>query len=205
MRLAGFYHRKMALLPLLLFLCFGNARAQPTTSTPAQRCLDAAKKALGPDAQVLKCGHITGTDALEAVAAIRLKQFRTTADGVPISKLVILREQKSRWVVELTADKNWIRNNIGYLSDATADSAQLIRFLASYSAHFIGYRVSFSDRRSDEASDFTIWLYILSPTGINEGTSLEISWNPSAQRFQDFAYGQDPEGFRPEIKDRGNQ
>lgn len=174
--------------------------APPAQHGPDQSCLEAAHKALGPDAEVLKCGHLTNSGALEAVAATRLKQFRTTADGVPVSKLLVLQQQESRWVAQLTADKHWVRNGIGYLADAAVDPSELARFLATYSAHFVGYRVSFSDHSSDGAPDFTVWVYILSSTGKNEGTAYEVNWNPVVARFQDFDYGRNPEGFRSEIK-----
>lgn len=189
---------KVALLALLPLLFVGTVYSQSDASNQlhasdgtAQSCLEAAKTTLGPDAEVLKCGHLTGTDALETVAVIRLKQFEETEDGVPISKFVFLRQEKSRWTVELSVDrKNWIKNSAGYIGIDFIDD----------SADFIGYRASFSDRRSDGFPGFTIYLYFLAPSGHNEGIATEVAWNPLVKRFQEFAYSQDPVGFRPEVK-----
>lgn len=163
------------------------ARAQ---DSPAQSCLEAAKKALGPDAEILKCGHLTGTDALEVVGAIRLTQFRATADGVPVSKLIVLQQQESRWVTELTADENAIRNPAGYIGvDFIDDSDKFSR-----------YRVSFYDKDSHQVPGFTLAVFYLSPDGHNEGIPVEISWNPSVERFQEYTENHAPPGFQPENK-----
>jgi hypothetical protein len=107
---------------------------------------------------------------------------------------VILRQASScRWNTELTADKNWVRNDAGYVgfdADSSID--------ASY--HITGYRVSLEDRNSDGTPGFTVYLYYLTPGGENEGVPLEVSWNPSVGRLQWFAYEVEPHGFRPEVK-----
>lgn len=165
-----------------------------SADSSARSCLKAAKKALGPEAVILKCGYLTGRRPLECVAAVRLRQFRETADGTPVSKFVILRQvSSSGWSTDLTADKNWIRNDAGYVgfeADSSIDDSYRIT----------GYRVSFFDHNSDGVPGFTISLYYLTPSGENDGTSVEVSWNPSVGRFQEFDYGGDPEGFRPEVK-----
>jgi hypothetical protein len=165
-----------------------NGQVQ-SSSDSAQSCLKAAKELLGPTASVLKCGHLAESNALEVVAGAKLAQFKETRDSVLVSKLAVLRLNGSAWNAELTADKNWMRNNIGYVGlEFVDDSFQIY-----------GYRVSFSDHRSDDVTDFTIWLQYLNGDGTAEGISTEISWNPSVGRFQEFAYGEDPESFRPEV------
>jgi hypothetical protein len=157
---------------------------------PAERCAEAARNALGPRAEVLKCGQLTGTGVLEVVAAVLLKQFRTTADGIPVSKLMVLRQIQSRWVVELTADRNPIRNSVGYLGlDFIDDSDRYSR-----------YRISFYDEGSHKIPGFTIALFYLSPRGENEGVPVEISWNRSLGRFQEYTENHEPEGFQSENK-----
>lgn len=154
-------------------------------------CLEAAKEALGPTASVLRCGHLTGGEALEVAAGTKLTQFKETKDGgIAVSKLVVLRRNGSQWFTEFTADKNWMRNNVGYIGLEFIDD----------SFRIFGYRVFFLDRRFDDAAGFTIRLEYMIPNGeTDEGIPTEISWNPSVKRFQEFAYGEDPEGFRPEI------
>lgn len=160
------------------------------TSALVQSCREAAKKALGPEAEVLNCGHLTSTRALETVAVIRLKGFRTTTDGIPVSNLVILRQEESEWSVELTADKKWIRNGAGYVGIDFIDD----------SADFVGYRVSFSGEGSKETSGFTVGLFYLGPNGHNEGISTDISWNQRVGRFQEYSENKDPSGFQVENK-----
>jgi len=191
--------RGSLILKLLVLLCTSVGETSSQSMTPAQRhatnseaksCSDAAKKALGFEGEVVRCGYLTGADTLEAVAVLRLEQFRDRGDSIAVSKLVILRQNSPEWNVELTADRGWIRNSAGYVGIEFIDDSEQI----------FGYRASFSDRRSDDVAAYTIYLNFLSPTGHNEGTAIEISWNPSVARFQEFAYGEDPEGFKPEIK-----
>lgn len=186
--------RHVARLMLLPLLYVSVASAQSTGSIQAQSCLWGARKALGPGAAVLKCAHLAGAPGLGCVAAVRLRQFPDTADGIPVSKLVVLRQvSSSRWATELTADRNWIRNQAGYLgfdADSSIDPSYRIT----------GYRVSFQDRNSDDVPGFTIFLYYLTPGGENDGLPVEVSWNPPVGRFQWFAYEAEPHGFRSETK-----
>ena len=184
------------LLLLLPWLFAVVAQAQPTASgshspdKPARSCVEAARKALGPEAAVLKCGHLTGSDALETVAAIRLKQFKETKDGVPVATLVVLRREKSQWITALTIDHYSIRNSIGYIAmDYIDDTPQET-----------GYRVSFSGERSQRVPGFTITILYLNPDGQIEGASTDISWNPAVRRFQEYTENHDPEGFQQEKK-----
>lgn len=187
----------LALAVSLLWVQAGNA-SSPRTALPggpppdaaAQSCLEAARHALGADAEVLKCGHFTGTDALETVAAVCLKRFKETKTGVPVSKLVVLRREQAQWVVELTADRNWIRNSAGYIGiDFIDDSANLV-----------GYRFLSSDEGPHEAPGFRFFLSFLNPHGDDEGIPIEISWNPAVGRLQELDYGHEPQAFKPEIK-----
>jgi hypothetical protein len=165
--------------------------AQPkSANTPTQSCLAAAKKALGPNAEVLKCGHLTGTKGLETVAAIMLKQPSGDVDGIAVSKLVVLRRTGSVWDVALTNDKKWIRNDAGYLGIEFIDDSD----------QSIGYLASFSNSRSDGVAGFTIYLYYLYSNGTDDASEIEIAWNRSVGRFQEFAYDEDPMRFKAEIK-----
>jgi hypothetical protein len=173
--------------------CSASSQQAPTHSSANQQsCLEAGKQALGPNAQVLKCGHLTGSDALEAVAAIRLKQLRTTEVGIPVSKLVVLRRDKSDWKLALTADKEAIRNTIGYIgADFINDSDTCSR-----------YRVSFYDEGSNKVPGFTISVSYFRPDGQGDGGApIEIAWNRSIGRFQEYNENQNPLGFQLEKKD----
>jgi hypothetical protein len=167
-----------------------QAQSTPELGISFRICLNAAKKALGSDAEVLKCGHLTGTQVLETVAAVPLKPFQKTSDGVPVSRFSVLRRETSEWVSELTADDHPLRNPSGYLSvDFIDDSDKYGR-----------YRVSFYDEGSHKVPGFTIAVFYLSPDGHNEGVPVEIRWNPSVRRFQEYTENQDPGGFQPENK-----
>jgi len=170
----------------------GNRVLNPDVASAAlQSCSRAAKAALGSAAKILKCGDLTGQRSLEAVAAIPLKQYPTTDDGVAVSRLVVLLRQNTKWMVVLSADrKNWIRNTAGYIGIDFIDD----------SADFVGYRVTFSNEDVPAGAKFTIWLSYLSPTGRSEGVATEIKWNRSVRRFQEYRETQDPAGFRSEIK-----
>jgi hypothetical protein len=138
---------------------------------------------------VLKCGHFAEGNALEVVAGVKLAQLNEMRDRVSVSKLGVLRLNGTMWQVEFIADENRMRNNIGYVGLEFIDDSFPI----------YGYRVSISNHRSDGVTDFTIWLDYLSKDGITKGSPTEISWNSSLRRFQEFAYGQELEGFRTEV------
>lgn len=182
------------LFALLLIACpcaswSMNSQARTVAISDSQ-CLSAAKSALGPNAEVLKCGELTKTRALEAVAFLPLKGLRKTTDGTPISKLVVLRRERSQWVVELTADQNPPRNRVGYIGiDYIDDSEKGGR-----------YRISCHDEGSNEIPRFTIALFYLSPNGENQGMPVEIAWNRPLRRFQEYTVNHEPEGFQPENK-----
>lgn len=188
---------RVAVWSVSLVLC-GCARGTASTVTQQQAsssesnsksCLGAAKKALGPSAEVLKCGRLAGAEALEAVAAVRLRGVKDDANGVPISKLVILRRTAAHWIAELTMGQQ-IRNPVGYIGiDFIDDSETSGR-----------YRVSFSDSRSDGSRGFTLYYYYMNPQDGVEGAGVEVSWNPRVQRFQAYSANEDPSGFKPEIK-----
>jgi hypothetical protein len=170
-----------------------SSQEAPTHSNVDQQsCLEAGKQALGPDAQILKCGHLTGSDALEAVAAIHLKQFRTTKVGIAVSKFVVLRREKLEWTTVLTADQEAIRNTLGYIgADFINDSDTCSR-----------YRVSFYDEGSHEVPGFTIVVSYFRPDAQGDaGAPVEIAWNRSVGRFQEYNENQDPLGFQAEKKD----
>lgn len=184
------------LLAALLFIlsgCHGTAPASTGQQKPAtqtsdtEKCLTGARAVLGPSVEVLKCGTLTNTADLEAVAAIRLKQFQSPEE-LAVSQLVILREAAPRWQIELTVDK-WITNPNGYLG---------IQFIDDSAKH-VGYKVKFYEHRSDGAPGFTIQFRYLHGDGTSEWP-IQISWNPAVKRFQTFAYDEEPPRFEPELK-----
>jgi hypothetical protein len=71
-----------------------------------QDCFDAVKKALGPGGHVAKYGHLIGHKSIEVVAYTRIKKFKQNSEGVPISKLVVLQKNNSRWDAVLNVSKD---------------------------------------------------------------------------------------------------
>jgi hypothetical protein len=198
-----------ALIPITLFslalALFGCARKAPSNasqmSTSAvqasavstqnhfanepvpQSCVDAAKKVLGNKAEVVRFGHLSGTDALEAVAIVNSNRFVANNDGMAVSRLAILRLEDGGWKSILDAYKN-VTNAEGYVGIDYVDDSTIN-----------GYRVSFSD---EGKSSFTVDIGYLASNGESEGLPMEISWNPAIGRYQEVERGEDV--FKPEIK-----
>lgn len=154
--------------------------------TPSRACISAARAVLGANALVLRCGDVNGSGTQEAVAALRLKSVPTREECAPVSHVVVLRSDKAHWTTALDVAKE-IKNPEGYVATDYIDD----------SYHFPGYCLELSDKRSDGATAFTIFLTYLNPSGAVEGSSTEISWNNKVNRYQEFA---DVGGFKPEIK-----
>jgi len=184
----------IGLAVIVVGIGFQNSRLErlmaqrPASSRVAvpQACLDAIKMALGPGASVLRYGALNTTSAPEVIAAVKLKSFPAHADCTPVSRMVILRLEKSGWKTILDASKQ-IKNSEGYVGIDYIDD----------SSSSPGYCLQMSDHRSDSAHVFTIFMSYLNKAGDIEGSSIEISWNSKLDRYQEFA---DVEGFLPEVK-----
>ena len=186
---------KAALLVLLPLLCAGVAVGQSPGQSESQSCLEAARKALGPIAEVAKCGHLTGGDALETVAVVRLKSAPPSCGrALSVSRLEVLREHKPQWDVELTLDE-WAHNEVGYLGlDFIDDSHEFKRT-------FAGHCVDLSDQIDEGKRGFAIVYKLLFRTGEMGFGQVEVAWNPAVGRFQEYMWNDEPPRFRPEIKD----
>ncbi len=67
-------------------------------------------------------------------------------------------------------------------------------------AYHFGFEISTAGRRSDNVKRFTMFLTYLSAKGLPQGVPIEISWNPAAGRFQEFAPDElDPPGYKKEL------
>ncbi|HEY2858969.1 MAG TPA: hypothetical protein VGJ21_11175 [Terracidiphilus sp.] len=152
-------------------------------------CVQAARRALGPHAVVVKCGDLNTPGVLEVVGVIPAK-FPASHSGIAIRGMAILRREPSGWRTELTAVRE-IKNEAGYIGIDYIDD----------SSPFFGYWLVLSDTRSDgkKSCDLDL-LDIEERDGSSEAASTEIAWNPAAFRYQEFTTNRDPEGFRAEIK-----
>jgi hypothetical protein len=167
----------------------GKDRSAPSV-TGSQSCLEAARKALGARAVVLKCDVLDTPGIREVIAVLPAKLPHNEVTGMAILKMVILRHELKRWRPALMVARQ-IRNRVGYIG---------IEYIDDYSP-FYGYWLRFSDTRSDGKKAFDIDLtWIDSANGTTESASTEIAWNPLIGRYQEFTVNQDPEGFQPEVK-----
>jgi hypothetical protein len=160
------------------------------TQIQQQDCLSAAKKALSSQAKVLRCGAFNSPGVQEVVAVLPANFPTKNGDGVAIRKMVILRKEPSGWRLALTAARE-VRNEAGYVG---------LNYIDDYS-HYFGYWLTLSDTRPDGTKAMLIDLLdIEKADGTSEASSTEFAWNPKVGRYQEWAYDQDPQGFRREIK-----
>jgi hypothetical protein len=134
---------------------------------------------------VLRCGHV-GDGALEVLSVKKLKTVPVRKACIPVSRLVILRQEKAAWQTALDAGVA-MKNPAGYVSTEYIDDA----------GQFFGYCLELGDSRSDGVRAFTVSLTDINPKGQEEGASTEISWNARVRRYQEFVT---LEGFKPEVK-----
>jgi hypothetical protein len=185
---------KLRLLALILFVAFSLSCSrffanEDAGSVIPKDCLDAVTKALGPDVQVAKYGHLIGQKSVEVVAYTKHKKSKKYSSGVAVSKLVVLQKKNSHWDAVLNVSKQLL-NPFGYIGIDFIDDSQ----------EYPGWLVSFYDQRPDDVTGFSMSFGYLRSDGEVEGISVEISWNPAADRFQEFVINEAPEGFRSEIK-----
>jgi hypothetical protein len=179
----------IALLVICLLSCSHFAKNEDSGHLVSGECLDAARKALGAEAQVAKCGNLLKRKSIEVVAYTKLRISNINSKAICVSRLVVLEKANSHWAVILDASKQ-IKNQAGYIGIEYIDDSQ----------DYPGYLVSLFNKRSDGISGFSIQFYYLRPDGEVEGIPIEISWNPAVNRFQEYNINEAPEGFRSEIK-----
>ncbi|MEW5980348.1 MAG: hypothetical protein AB1898_31560 [Acidobacteriota bacterium] len=151
--------------------------------------MKAARRLLGPKAEILRYGDISKNGKIEALAIAKLTADPGSGKDILISRAIILRREGSEWNVVLDAAEQ-IKNKEGYIGLDYIDE----------SSGFYGYRLTLNDRRGDEQPAFTIYLTDLGPDGEPQGTAIEINWNPDVGRYQEFSYGDYPAVFKPELK-----
>jgi hypothetical protein len=154
---------------------------------PPQGCLDAARRLLGLQAEIIRYGRLNGPEAPEAV--VKLGNLATTKEGIPISRLVVLRFEAPIWKPVLDVSKQ-ITNAAGYIGIDYIDDSYV----------FHGYRLVLKNQRPDGKPGITMDLSYLNGGGGVEGIPVEVAWNDKVGRYQEFAANEDPAGFKPELK-----
>lgn len=139
---------------------------------------------------MLRCGALNSPETQEAIAVLPGKYPPAKDGGLAILRMVILRRMPSGWQTALTVSKD-IQNDAGYIG---------IDYIDDYSP-FYGYWLVLSDKDSYGKTALDVYLtYIDAADGTTESIGTDIAWNPVVGRYQEFVMNQDPEGFRPEIK-----
>jgi hypothetical protein len=162
-----------------------------TLNQQQKECLAEARKALGINAQVLRCSELNTPGIQEVVAVIPAKYPPSSDTSLKIWKLVILRHEPKGWRTALTASRQ-IQNDAGYIGLEFIDD----------DFKFMGYQLRLSDERSDDHTVFAVNLiYIESADGGSDQIGTEIAWNPAVGRYQEVPLeGEGSEEFKPEIK-----
>lgn len=184
---------------LIAFFSWGCSKTNPTTthaeprqiqrSAVTEACNEEAKKALGPDAEFLKCGDLVGSGREALIAVVRVPNVVLQHRDIPVSRVFVAQRQGSEWVSQLEVD-NQIRNAQGYIGIDFIDDS----FVP------LGWSLEIADARSDGSQGLTLRFSYLNRNGAKEGIPIEVSWNPSIGRFQEYSQNEDPGGFKPEIK-----
>jgi hypothetical protein len=104
--------------------------------------------------------------------------------------MAILRKEPSGWRTSLMAARE-VQNEAGYIGLDYVDD----------DFHYFGYWLTISDEHLGNAKEMLIDLLdIENADGSSEAASTEFAWNPVVGRYQEWAYYQNPEGFKAEIK-----
>jgi hypothetical protein len=145
---------------------------------------EAAVKAIGPEASVVRFGHFSSPDQFEAIAVVDAPSFyRKQA----ISRMVVLRKAGSNWTADLTVDRV-IRNPTGFIGATSLDQIHRSDL----------YKIAFFNRTFDDGkARFVVQLTTVDADGKATGPSVYVSWNPLVGRYQQISL-QDY-GFEPEI------
>ena len=109
--------------------------------------------------------------------------------GWPISRLVVGQLEGGQWHTVLSASKDWIRNDAGYVGIEFIDD--------SYS--FSGYWAAVAQRDDGERGILISLTYML-PNGDPEGAPLQIGWNYGVGRYQEIVNNDSPYQFGAEIR-----
>lgn len=150
-------------------------------------CASAAKRLLGPNAELVKYGQFAGANGMDGIAVVKIR--RTNDDRLLVTDLAILHWAGGGWKAVLRASKS-ITNDAGYIGIDYIDDE----------FRFYGYEAQFAGRRSDGKPGFALMLSYLTRTLNRDGIPIEIAWNPTTGRFQELSINEEPEGFKAELK-----
>jgi hypothetical protein len=180
---------RLALSLLLPLLSMAQFRPMDDHAPEDAATTEAAVRAIGSGAIVVRSGHLSSPDQNEAIAVVDggSTSFETKRT---VSRLVVLRQNGSNWTAALTVDKV-IRNPQGFLGVTSLDQLRRSDI----------YKVNFFKRTFDDGKDrFVIQLTPTNADGKAAAPSVYVSWNPLVGRYQQISlqnYGFEPEIHEP--------
>lgn len=171
---------------------YGAASASSNVMFENKKCLDAAQKVLGKNAEVLKCGTLNDPSVLESIAAVRMRKTDHDATGIFVSRLVILRETQSRWTTALNVSRH-IENEVGYVGVSRIENLD-------ESSPFWAHYVEFYDHRPDGRKAFVLGIGYMASRNDTDELAVVIAWDKATGRYREFSVNTDRVGFQPECQ-----
>ncbi|HEU5400984.1 MAG TPA: hypothetical protein VFU86_06480 [Terriglobales bacterium] len=171
-------------LILVLFATFGAAQsAAPAAVEPHPEIRALLTRVLGDSAEILRYGHLSTPESLEAIGALPAAGIPNSPDGIAVSRLALLRQEGNQWTNALSVS-NGIRNNDGAITAPSERSAL--------------YRVTFFKHHFDDGRQR--WIIQFTPInqgGERTGRPIHVSWNEILGRYQQISL--EGYGFQPEF------
>lgn len=173
-------------LIFILFASLGTAQSAAPASTAADLSPEIRAlitRTLGDSAEILRYGHLSTPDSLEAIGAVPAAGIPNSPDGIPVSRLALFRQDGTEWTDALSVDKG-IRNDDGSITPPRETSAL--------------YRVTFFAHHFDDGRQR--WILQFTPinaAGERTGRPIHISWNEILGRYQQISL--EGYGFQPEF------
>lgn len=172
---------------IMLFASLGALQstllAPAPVSDPPPEVRALLTRTLGNGAEILRYGHFSTPDSMEAVGFVPATGIPNSPDGVAASRLVLLRQEGSQWSDALSVDKG-IRNNEGAITSSREKSPL--------------YRVAFFEHRFDDGRQRWIMQFTpINQAGERTGRPVHVSWNDILGRYQQISM--EGYGFQPEF------
>jgi hypothetical protein len=170
----------------LLVALQSTVPAEGATNDPPAEVRALVTRTLGDGAQVLRYGHLSAPDTIEAIGAVTETEIPESPDGIAVSRLALLRRQGTQWVTALSVDK-FIRNDAGTIAASSGNVTSSVL-----------YRVAFFQHRFDDGRQR--WVLQLTPinrAGERIGRPVHVSWNELVGRYQEISL--QGYGFQPEV------
>ena len=150
-------------------------------------CAAEATRTLHSEVLVWRFGDLTG-EGKSACLAVVTTGGNQAKEEIHAKRGIVIQSDGKEWRELLRFDEQ-IKNKQGYIGIDFIDPDW----------HY-GFALKSDDQRSDGTKGFTIYFTSLNAKLEPEGTETQVSWNPKAQRFQEYAPNElDPSDFKPEV------